>query len=177
VIVESLIMCRPSGSLRNGEVLILGPKSLIMMLRGRFSSGCVLKSASAVELPLSHCGETDEYRLVCNRTLVEKIPRLCSMLEDLTLPVPRTWGYTQEASIYRVLGTLLKLQNLSLTLVISNPRTEFAHSDETQCSNDPSFDAFEQQSCLAIMHVTHSAITFCPETDTFETHSSRTRRR
>lgn len=91
---------------------------------------------------------------------VESLVRHCPGLEDLTLIVERSKGNAREASIYRNLGTLLRLQNITLILNSSDltvcpdatdspsrPDIEDEAFDDFKChsANDPSFDEFDQQ--------------------------------
>lgn len=98
------------------------------------------------KLGLSPSGTVN--RLVITEREVERIAGYCPLLEDLSLTVPRSKGDAGEVAIYKALGSLSKLQSLSLTLDASDcailmDGEEDEELDETP--NDPSFDDFDQQ--------------------------------
>ncbi|KAF1992195.1 hypothetical protein K402DRAFT_399342 [Aulographum hederae CBS 113979] len=67
----------------------------------------------------------------------------CPLLEDLYIVVPRTFGDDHEANVYRSLGSLRKLQTLSLLLNVKD-----SNNFGTGLPIDPYFDEFNRQHIL-----------------------------
>ncbi|KAJ5273765.1 hypothetical protein N7478_008890 [Penicillium angulare] len=85
----------------------------------------------------------------------------CHLLEDLTCKVQRTGGDRAEVALYKALGTITRLKNLSLGLSVSDPAL-FGDDESDQgiirpghllfpsqesLSLDPTFDDFDSQLC------------------------------
>lgn len=79
--------------------------------------------------------------VVLSPSEISRIRHGCLMLEHLTLSIPRTKGNAQEVAIYKALGTLPKLQSISLTLDASYSDPS-ASQQETPVN--PCFDPFDQ---------------------------------
>jgi hypothetical protein len=92
-------------------------------------------------------------QLIIGPDEAKRIAIHCSLLEDLTLTIPRSKGDKNEVAIYNALGSIPRLQDLQLTLnaaYIPPYEMEDIDGDEdyfpdTLMPNDPSFDGFDQQ--------------------------------
>lgn len=93
-------------------------------------------------------GETASPKLI--KQLVQSCPSICK----LGLQIQRSKGDATEVTTYATLGSLPKLQDLSLTLDCSDTRVlaEQEGDDDPDAKlespNDPSFDEFDQQMLL-----------------------------
>lgn len=85
--------------------------------------------------------------------IAEQLKAHCRLLENLTIIIKRTQGDYREVQVYRALGSLPRLQRLSLTLEASNttvlrdPEDDSDDEDDSPIlsENDLSFDDFGQQ--------------------------------
>jgi hypothetical protein len=87
---------------------------------------------------------------------ITKIGTLCPLLDDLVLTLHRSKGDATEVACYKALGSIQRLENLSLTLdalnhaiPLSNAHVGYDDDDDDaeypEIPNDPSFDDFDRQ--------------------------------
>ncbi len=69
----------------------------------------------------------------------------CPMLEDLTLTIPRLKGSAAEIEMYKSLGSLPRLQTLSLYLDCDDTSLDLYTPGTGLAPNNASFDEYEQQ--------------------------------
>ncbi len=130
----------PLTTLRVGGNLSRGTFEAIVEHHGKFLRQLWLSSTADID------------QLVFKHSQIDKIRQHCLILEDLTLPVPRSKGDAQELAIYRTLGALPKLQKLFLILDSSN--LSVLVDNDLEVPNDASFDEFGKQFFPLDMRIT-----------------------
>lgn len=135
-----------------GNFLLTLPPLLALGLPGTTNSTLlrpVFEHHGASLRTLWLSGETASPKLI--KHLVQSCPSICK----LGLQIQRSKGDATEVTTYATLGSLPKLQDLSLTLDCSDTRVlaEQEGDDDPDAKlespNDPSFDEFDQQMLLA----------------------------
>ncbi|KFY95394.1 hypothetical protein V500_02786 [Pseudogymnoascus sp. VKM F-4518 (FW-2643)] len=80
---------------------------------------------------------------------IADIREYCPLLEDLSLSIPRSRGDATEVAAYKTLGSIPRLQRLSLGLDASDFAVLYEDDDnddeEPTIPNDPTFDEFDQE--------------------------------
>ena len=87
---------------------------------------------------------------------ITKIGTLCTLLEDLVLTLHRSKGGATEVACYTTLGSIERLENLTLTLEALNHAIPWSdalvgydddddNAEYPETPNDPSFDDFDRQ--------------------------------
>jgi hypothetical protein len=87
---------------------------------------------------------------------ITKIGTLCTLLEDLVLTLHRSKGNATEVACYKTLGSIQRLENLTLTLEALNHAIPWSdalvgydddddNAEYPETPNDPSFDDFARQ--------------------------------
>ena len=88
--------------------------------------------------------QTDS-KIIFDASQVADISQYCRRLEDLALSIPRSMGDAKEVQMYRGLGTLPRLQTLSLALDCEDVSLVLQAPGFGPTSILPSFDDFDQE--------------------------------
>ncbi|KAF3480681.1 uncharacterized protein GIQ15_06028 [Arthroderma uncinatum] len=102
-----------------GALLLNLPPLHSLKLTGVFGQQtfqAVLGHHTLYQLWLSSPPDTDAEQLVITAKRVSELAKCCARLEELTLLVPRSQGSKEKVLIYRLLGSLPGLRNLTLYL-------------------------------------------------------------
>ncbi|KAH8807958.1 hypothetical protein F5884DRAFT_350102 [Xylogone sp. PMI_703] len=81
------------------------------------------------------------YQVHCDPPFVGLIQKLCPILEELMLPIPRSRGDANEVAIYKTLGAMPRLRKLNLIL----DSNDWSIYSSRRLQVDPTFDEFDQQ--------------------------------
>ena len=84
-------------------------------------------------------------KIFADSSQVDDISEYCRRLEDLALSIPRSMGDAKEVQMYRALGSLPRLQTLSLALDCEDVSLDLQAPGFGPTSILPSFDDFDQE--------------------------------
>ena len=87
------------------------------------------------------------HRLVASQEDLELIVKNCPHLQDLDITISRSKGDANETALYRLMGSLPRLQSLCLALDTSDPSLSLWDRSQAlfDASEDPTFDAFDRE--------------------------------